>query len=69
MGEVTLGGRRDRVIRVNVKPDRMAAYKLGASDLIAAFNREHVTLPGGFLVSDQAEIYSSSTLSFITSMI
>jgi hydrophobic/amphiphilic exporter-1 (mainly G- bacteria), HAE1 family len=55
VGEVQLGGRRDRVIRVNVMPERMAAYKLSAADLIAAFNREHVQLPGGFLVSSQAE--------------
>lgn len=55
VGEVTLGGRRDRVIRVNVKPERMAAYKLTAGDLINAFNREHVQLPGGFLVSNQSE--------------
>ncbi len=55
VGEVQLGGRRDRVIRVNVNPERMAAYKLTAGDLIAAFNREHVQLPGGFLVSQQAE--------------
>ena len=55
VGEVQLGGRRDRVIRVNVSPERMAAYKLTATDLVAAFNREHVQLPGGFLVSQQAE--------------
>ena len=55
VGEVTLGGRRDRVIRVNIFPERMAAYKLTANDLITAFNREHVQLPGGFLVSSQAE--------------
>ena len=55
VGEVTIGGRRDRVIRVNVLPERMAAYKLTASDLITAFNREHIQLPGGFLVSAQAE--------------
>ena len=55
VGEVQLGGRRDRVIRVNVNTERMAAYKLTANDLITAFNREHVQLPGGFLVSSQAE--------------
>jgi HAE1 family hydrophobic/amphiphilic exporter-1 len=55
VGEVLIGGRRDRVIRVNISPERMAAYKLTANDVIAAFNREHVQLPGGFLVSDQAE--------------
>ena len=55
VGEVQLGGRRDRVIRVMVNPARMAAYKLTSSDLTAAFNREHVQLAGGFLVSKQAE--------------
>ncbi|MDP2152795.1 MAG: efflux RND transporter permease subunit [Methylotenera sp.] len=55
VGEVSIGGRRDRVIRINVSPGRMAAYKLAASDLISAFNREHIQLPGGFLVSSQAE--------------
>jgi hydrophobic/amphiphilic exporter-1 (mainly G- bacteria), HAE1 family len=55
VGEVRFGGQRDRVIRVTVSPERMAAYKLGANDLIDAFNREHLQLPGGFLVSDNAE--------------
>jgi len=55
VGEVTLGGRRDRVVRVSLSPDRMAAYKLTANDLINAFNTQHVQLPGGFLVSNQTE--------------
>ena len=55
VGEVTLGGRRDRVVRVSLSPERMAAYKLTASDLAAAFNTQHVQLPGGFLVSSQTE--------------
>ena len=66
VGEVTIGGRRDRVIRVNVLPDRMAAYKLTASDLTAAFNREHIQLPGGFLVSSQAEQLLKLDLEFHT---
>ncbi len=66
VGEVQLGGRRDRVIRVNVSPERMAAYKLTANDLIAAFNREHVQLPGGFLVSQQAEQLLKLDLEFHT---
>lgn len=55
VGEVSIGGRRERVIRVNVLPEQMAAYKLTANELIDAFNREHIQLPGGFLVSNQAE--------------
>ena len=55
VGEIRFGGQRDRVIRVTVSPERMAAYKLGATDLIDAFSREHIQLPGGFLVSEKAE--------------
>jgi HAE1 family hydrophobic/amphiphilic exporter-1 len=55
VGEVSIGGRRDRVVRVNIKPEQMAAYKVTANDLISAFNREHIQLPGGFLVSAQSE--------------
>ena len=55
VGEVRLGGRRDRTIRVNLLPERMAAYNLVAGDLISAFRREHIQLPGGFLVGDKGE--------------
>ncbi|PKO54443.1 MAG: AcrB/AcrD/AcrF family protein [Betaproteobacteria bacterium HGW-Betaproteobacteria-2] len=55
VGEVRLGGRRDRRIRINVIPERMAAYNIVANDLITAFNNEHVQLPGGFLVGEKAE--------------
>jgi HAE1 family hydrophobic/amphiphilic exporter-1 len=55
VGEVRLGGRRDRRIRINVIPERMAAYNIVAQDLINAFANEHVQLPGGFLVGEKAE--------------
>ena len=55
VGEVRLGGRRDRTIRVNLNPDRMAAYKITAGDLTTAFQKEHIQLPGGFLVGSHAE--------------
>ncbi len=55
VGEVRLGGRRDRTIRVNLLPDRMAAYKVTANDLTTVFQKEHIQLPGGFLVGNHAE--------------
>ena len=55
VGEIQLGGRRDRNIRVELKTDRMSAYSLTSGDIIAAFNREHAQVPGGFLVSEQSE--------------
>ena len=55
VGEIRIGGRRDRTIRVNLLPERMAAYKITASDLTNAFQKEHIQLPGGFLVGSHAE--------------
>ena len=55
VGYVTLGGRRDRTIRINLLPEKMASLNITANDLILAFNKEHVQLPGGFLVRTQSE--------------
>lgn len=55
VGEIRIGGRRDRTIRVTLMPERMAAYKITASDLTNAFQKEHIQLPGGFLVGSHAE--------------
>jgi len=50
IGEIRLGGERKRTIRVNLQPDRMAAFGIAANDVIGAFATEHVRLQGGFLV-------------------
>ena len=55
VGEVRLGGRRDRTIRVNLLPAKMAALQITAQDLTNAFNKEHVQLAGGFLVGGTTE--------------
>ncbi|MDP2808600.1 MAG: efflux RND transporter permease subunit [Rhodocyclaceae bacterium] len=55
IGEVRLGGRRDRTIRVNLLPDRMAALGITAQDINEAFAREHVQLAGGFIVGQTTE--------------
>lgn len=55
VGEVRLGGRRERTIRVNVDLDRMTALGVTAQDLRNAFAREHIQAPGGYLVSAQEE--------------
>jgi HAE1 family hydrophobic/amphiphilic exporter-1 len=55
VGEVRLGGRRDRTIRVNLLPARMAALQITAQDLSTAFANEHVQVPGGFLVGRASE--------------
>ncbi len=55
VGEVRIGGRRDRTIRVNLLPGRMAAFSIAAQDINDAFGREHIQASGGFLVGRSTE--------------
>ena len=55
VGEVLIGGRRERNIRVEVDPDRLAAHNVTVPELLAALEEEHVQLPGGFLVGSGTE--------------
>ncbi|MFO8156071.1 MAG: efflux RND transporter permease subunit, partial [Thiohalospira sp.] len=55
VGQVRLGGRRDRTIRVNLDLERMSAQQVTVADIVGTFDREHVQFPGGFLVSDTSE--------------
>ena len=55
VGEVVIGGRFDRNIRIEVDLQRMAALGVTADDLIRALRNEHFQLPGGFLVGGETE--------------
>ncbi|MDX1734012.1 MAG: efflux RND transporter permease subunit [Halioglobus sp.] len=55
VGGVSIGGGRERKVRVDLDLSRMAALGITAQDVIAAFSREHVQLPGGYLVSGELE--------------
>jgi HAE1 family hydrophobic/amphiphilic exporter-1 len=66
VGEVRLGGRRDRTIRVNLLPDRMTALGVSAQDISDAFAREHVQLAGGFVVGETTEHLVKLDLEFHT---
>ncbi|HKY02531.1 MAG TPA: efflux RND transporter permease subunit, partial [Burkholderiales bacterium] len=64
VGEVRIGGRRDRTIRVNVMPARMAAFNITAQDIRNAFEREHLQLAGGFIVGRTTESLVKLDLEF-----
>ncbi len=64
VGEVRLGGRRDRTIRVELLPDRMAALGVTAQDINDAFAKEHVQLAGGFVVGEKTESLVKLDLEF-----
>jgi len=64
VGEVRLGGRRERTIRVNLDLARMNAYGVTTQDLIRAFQVEHFQMPGGFLVGEASEYLIKLDLEF-----
>ncbi len=64
VGEVRLGGRRDRTIRVELLPARMAALGVTAQDINDAFAREHVQMAGGFVVGEKTESLVKLDLEF-----
>ena len=55
VGEIRIGGRRERTIRINLDLDRMAAFRVTTNEILAAIKNEHFMMPGGFLVSGQTE--------------
>jgi HAE1 family hydrophobic/amphiphilic exporter-1 len=64
VGEVRVGGRRDRTIRVNVLPGRMAALNVTAQDIADAFAKEHIQVAGGFLIGGSTESLVKLDLEF-----
>ncbi len=51
VGEIQLGGEQRRTIRVNLSPTRMKQLGITVPDVVRVFNREHLRLPGGFLIN------------------
>lgn len=55
VGEVVIGGKRERTIRVELDLKKLANLALTVQDVIRAFQTQHVQMPGGFLASTDKE--------------
>ncbi|MCP4038478.1 MAG: efflux RND transporter permease subunit, partial [bacterium] len=55
VGSVSLVGDRKREIRVWIDPLRLGGYGLTIDEVLAAFEREHVELPGGRVETERRE--------------
>jgi HAE1 family hydrophobic/amphiphilic exporter-1 len=55
VGQVVVGGGRERKIRIDLDLARLSALGLTAQDVMAAFSREHIQIPGGYLVGGKQE--------------
>ncbi len=64
VGEVRLGGQRNRTIRIEVDLQAMAARGISPQQLLGAFRNEHVQLPGGFLTGGSSESLINLDLEF-----
>ena len=56
VADVTLFGRRERVLRVVIDPMRLAAYKLSVGDVINVLNAANFDIPAGSFKSQEQEV-------------
>ena len=56
VGEVKIGGQRERAIRVDLDIFRMAAHGIAVQDVLRAFATRHLQMPGGQIVGDETEL-------------
>jgi len=66
VGEIQLGGELKRTIRVNLDPVRMKQLGITVPDVVRTFNREHLRLPGGFLINKNVETVVELDLEYHT---
>jgi len=66
VGEIQLGGELKRTIRVNLNPVRMKQLGITVPDVVRMFNREHLRLPGGFLINENVETVVELDLEYHT---
>ncbi|MFK5948788.1 MAG: efflux RND transporter permease subunit [Methylococcales bacterium] len=64
VGEIRMGGKRDRTIRVNLNIEQMNAYAITTQDIFQAFSGEHFQMPGGYLVDKSNEFLIKLDLEF-----
>lgn len=56
VGNIFMGGFRERMVRLWIDREQLAAHKLTVDDVISALGRENLEMPGGFLEGDQTEL-------------
>ena len=56
VGNLQMPGLRERMIRIWIDRDRLAAHNLTVDDVISALGRENLELPGGFIEGERTEL-------------
>jgi hydrophobic/amphiphilic exporter-1 (mainly G- bacteria), HAE1 family len=55
VGEVSVGGGREKQIHIRLLRERLAAYRIGVDEVIDAIRRQHLEIPGGKIDSLEKE--------------
>jgi HAE1 family hydrophobic/amphiphilic exporter-1 len=55
VGEVSVGGGREKQIHIRLVRERLAAYRIGVDEVIEAIRRQHLEIPGGKIDSLEKE--------------
>jgi len=55
VGEVRLGGGREKEVQIWLDRERLAAYRIGVDEVIDAIRRQHIEIPGGKIESRTKE--------------
>ena len=55
VGEVSIGAGREKQIHIRLLRERLAAYRIGVDEVIAAIRRQHLEIPGGKIDSRDKE--------------
>jgi len=56
VGNIVMGGFRERMLRLWIDREKLAAHRLVVGDIVAALGRENLELPGGFLEGKESEL-------------
>ena len=55
VGEVRIAGERKKEVQIRLYRERLAAYGIGVSEVIAALHNQHIEIPGGKIESRNKE--------------
>ncbi len=56
VSEVQIGGKRDRVLRIELDLFKMSSFGVSIADIIQAINASHIQMPGGYIIGDKNEL-------------
>ena len=55
VGGITIGGAREKEVKIWLNRERLAAYKIGVDEVITAIRSQHIEIPGGKIESTKKE--------------